>query len=82
MKIRQLGHKSFSQTLTVHAVAIYLDQCSIYGAQNKIHNISGVIGHVKTSQHSFVLVRPHSQNRWLCQKVTTSGPPSLGPSHR
>ena len=78
---RQLEHKKlFSDRLTVHAVAIYPDQCSIYGAKNKIHYISGVIGHVKTSQHSFVLVRPHSQNRWLCQKVTTSGPPSLGPS--
>ena len=78
---RQLEHKKLlSDRLTVHAVAIYHDQCSINGAENKIHYISGVIDYVKTSQHSFVLVRPHSQNRWLCQKVTTSGPPSLGPS--
>ena len=61
---RQLEHKKlFSDRLTVHAVAIYPDQCSIYGAKNKIHNISGVIGHVKTLQHSLVPVISHCENR-------------------
>ena len=53
----------FCNPLTVHAGAIYPDQCTIYGAQNKIQCISGVLGHVKTLQHSLVPVTPHCENR-------------------
>ena len=54
---------TFSPPLTVHAVAIYPDQCTIYGAQNKIQCISGVLGHVKTLQHSRLPVISHCENR-------------------
>ena len=63
---------TFSYPLTVHAVAIYPDQCAIYGAQNKIQCISGVTGHVKTLQHSLVPVISHCENRQLEHKKLLS----------